>query len=193
MSARRKPSPTTGHRRGPHTEPSRLEQIEDALHRLSKKVGKLSKEHKEREFTEFKNANNALAGELRQFKLGYYSELKSLREQVAGLEQKLERSWEELGKNLIQREKQADAFDEALALSNTITWELLGYLKYVGPITIEEYLKAFDGEVVDAIECVKRLEMLDMITFRNGKWMIKPHGEEALQEYGFISMEPDPA
>ena len=34
-------------RRGPPTEPTRLEQVEDALHRLTKRMGKLNKEQKE--------------------------------------------------------------------------------------------------------------------------------------------------
>ena len=48
MNQHSKPTPKLSrNRRGAHTEPSRLEQIEDALHWLSKKVGKLNKEVKE--------------------------------------------------------------------------------------------------------------------------------------------------
>ena len=61
-------------RRGQHGQPTRLEQIEDALHRLTKKVGKLNKERKamrdayEQELADLKTQNATLAEELEQVK-----------------------------------------------------------------------------------------------------------------------------
>ena len=60
--------------RGSHVEPTRLEQVEDALHRLSKKVGKLSKAQRdmkadlERELEAFKAIRAAFATELAELK-----------------------------------------------------------------------------------------------------------------------------
>ncbi len=63
------------HRRGPHAEPTRLEQVEDALHRLSKRVGKLNKEQKdmktdfEGEIDALKRIRSALAREVEELQM----------------------------------------------------------------------------------------------------------------------------
>ena len=59
-------------RRGPHVEPSRLQQVEEAIHRLTKKVGKLNREQRdmradyENELAALQETRAALADEIRE-------------------------------------------------------------------------------------------------------------------------------
>ena len=75
MNHRGRPSPKLNHvHRRVQAEPSRLEQIEGALHRLSKKVGKLNKAYKdlkanyENELAALQEAHTSLAAELAELK-----------------------------------------------------------------------------------------------------------------------------
>ncbi len=95
MNEHSKPSPKPGrNRRGTHSEPSRLEQIEDALHRLSKKVGKLNRERKdmkvdyESELAALKETRAALAAEvtaLRKIRAALEGEVGKMGEQVEAM------------------------------------------------------------------------------------------------------------
>ena len=92
MSERKKPSLTIGlSRRGAHTEPSRLDQVEDAMHRLTKKVGKLNRERKDmkddydRELAALQETRAALAAELaelQKIRVAFEGEVKKMRKRV---------------------------------------------------------------------------------------------------------------
>ncbi len=176
-------------RRGGHSESSRLEQIEDALHRLIKKVGKLNRERRDikddydQELAALRKTRAVLAdgvSALDKFNAVYGSELANMR--------KLNYYGSEIRGSETGPHEQlvgAVSFEEALALSNTISLELLGYLQLRGPCTVEDYLNAYDHDR-DAFECMNRLVRLDMITFKDGALAIKKQGETALKAYGLI-------
>ena len=92
MNEHSKPTPKLSrNRRGAHTEPSRLEQIEDAMHRLTKKVGKLNRERKDMkvdydsELAALQETRAALAAELAELKkirAAFEGEVKKMRKQV---------------------------------------------------------------------------------------------------------------
>ncbi len=92
MNQHSKPTPKLSrNRRGAHTEPSRLEQIEDAMHRLTKKVGKLNRERKDMKtdydselaaLQETRAAFAAELAELKKIRAAFEGEVKKMGEQV---------------------------------------------------------------------------------------------------------------